>query len=72
MTGAEALYADLGHFGRTAIRTAGSRWCSVAAAELSGQGALLLINPAAADNPFYRLVPAWGVVPMVVLATAAP
>ncbi len=72
VTGAEALYADLGHFGRTAIRTA---WFTLVFPSLLlnylGQGALLLINPAAADNPFYRLVPAWGVVPMVVLATAA-
>jgi KUP system potassium uptake protein len=72
VTGAEALYADLGHFGRRAIRIA---WFSLVFPSLMlnylGQGALLLTNPAAADNPFYRLVPAWGVVPMVVLATAA-
>jgi KUP system potassium uptake protein len=72
VTGAEALYADLGHFGKRAIRTA---WFVLVFPSLLlnylGQGALLLTNTAAADNPFYRLVPAWGVVPMVVLATAA-
>jgi KUP system potassium uptake protein len=72
VTGAEALYADLGHFGKRAIRTA---WFTLVFPALLlnylGQGALLLTNTSAADNPFYRLVPAWGVVPMVVLATAA-
>jgi KUP system potassium uptake protein len=72
VTGAEALYADLGHFGKRAIRTA---WFSLVFPALLlnylGQGALLLTNASAADNPFYRLVPAWGVVPMVVLATVA-
>ena len=72
VTGAEALYADLGHFGRRAIRIA---WFALVFPSLMlnylGQGALLLTNAAAADNPFYRLVPVWGVVPMVVLATAA-
>ena len=72
VTGAEALYADLGHFGKRAIRTA---WFSLVFPSLLlnylGQGALLLTNTGAADNPFYRLVPSWGVVPMVVLATAA-
>jgi KUP system potassium uptake protein len=72
VTGAEALYADLGHFGKRAIRVA---WFSLVFPSLLlnylGQGALLLADRAAADNPFYRLVPAWGVVPMVVLATAA-
>ena len=72
VTGAEALYADLGHFGPRPIRIA---WFSLVFPSLLlnylGQGALLLTNSAAADNPFYRLVPAWGVIPMVVLATAA-
>jgi len=72
VTGAEALYADLGHFGTRPIRVA---WFSLVFPSLLlnylGQGALLLTNSAAADNPFYRLVPAWGVIPMVVLATAA-
>jgi KUP system potassium uptake protein len=72
VTGAEALYADLGHFGKRAIRAA---WFSLVFPSLLlnylGQGALLLTDRAAADNPFYRLLPAWGVVPMVVLATTA-
>ncbi len=72
VTGAEALYADLGHFGKRAIRTA---WFALVFPSLLlnylGQGALLLADPAAVDNPFYRLVPTWGVVPMVALATAA-
>jgi KUP system potassium uptake protein len=72
VTGAEALYADLGHFGKRAIRSA---WFALVFPSLLfnylGQGALLLSNPNAADNPFYRLVPGWGVVPMVILATAA-
>jgi KUP system potassium uptake protein len=72
VTGVEALYADLGHFGKRAIRTA---WFSLVFPSLLlnylGQGALLLTNSSAADNPFYRLVPQWGVVPMVVLATSA-
>jgi KUP system potassium uptake protein len=72
VTGAEALYADLGHFGKRAIRSA---WFSLVFPSLLfnylGQGALLLSDPNAVDNPFYRLVPGWGVVPMVVLATAA-
>jgi KUP system potassium uptake protein len=72
VTGAEALYADLGHFGKRAIRSA---WFSLVFPSLLlnylGQGALLLSDPASVDNPFYRLLPAWGVVPMVILATAA-
>jgi KUP system potassium uptake protein len=72
VTGAEALYADLGHFGTRPIRVA---WFSLVFPSLLlnylGQGGLLLSNSAAADNPFYRLVPVWGVIPMVVLATAA-
>ncbi|HUN90717.1 MAG TPA: potassium transporter Kup [Burkholderiaceae bacterium] len=72
VTGAEALYADLGHFGKRAIRTA---WFALVfpalLLEYLGQGALLLTNPAAVDNPFYRQVPDWGVIPLVVLATAA-
>jgi KUP system potassium uptake protein len=72
VTGAEALYADLGHFGKRAIRIA---WFSLVFPSLLlnylGQGALLLTNSAAADNPFYRLVPPWGVIPMVILATTA-
>ena len=71
-TGAEALYADLGHFGRKPIQTA---WLFLVQPALIlnyfGQGALLLSNPAAMENPFYRLYPDWALIPMVVLATAA-
>lgn len=72
VTGGEALYADLGHFGRKPIHTA---WLCLVLPSLFinyfGQGALVLANPAAIENPFYRLVPEMLVLPMVVLATAA-
>ena len=72
VTGAEALYADMGHFGRSPIRRA---WfIGVLPALLlnyMGQGALLLAHPSYVDNPFYRAVPSWGRLPMVVLATVA-
>lgn len=72
VTGAEALYADLGHFGKRPIQAA---WLVVVLPALAlnylGQGALLIANPAAIDNPFFRMVPDWGLAPMVVLATAA-
>jgi KUP system potassium uptake protein len=72
VTGSEALYADLGHFGRGPIRTA---WLFVALPALTinylGQGALILANPAAVENPFFLLYPQWALIPMVVLATAA-
>ncbi len=72
VTGGEALYADLGHFGRRPIRLG---WFGLALPALLlnyfGQGALLLEDPAAAANPFYRLAPAWGLLPLVGLATAA-
>ncbi len=72
VTGAEALYADLGHFGRRPIRLG---WFLVAFPCLLlnylGQGALLLSDPAAVENPFFHLVPRWGLYPMVGLATAA-
>jgi KUP system potassium uptake protein len=72
VTGAEALYADMGHFGARAIRIA---WFAVAAPALVlnyfGQGALLITNPAAIDNPFYLAYPEWALYPMVMLATAA-
>ena len=72
VTGSEALYADLGHFGRGPIRTA---WLFVALPALTinylGQGALVLANPAAIENPFFLLYPHWALIPMVFLATAA-
>ena len=72
VTGAEALYADMGHFGKRAIRIA---WFGIAAPGLVlnyfGQGALLIAQPTALENPFYLAYPAWALYPMVVLATAA-
>jgi KUP system potassium uptake protein len=72
VTGGEALYADLGHFGRHPIRVA---WFGLVFPSLllnyMGQGALLLQQPDARENPFYRMVPEWGIYPMVVLSTAA-
>ena len=72
VTGAEALYADLGHFGRGPIQTA---WLTVALPALTlnylGQGALLLESPKAIENPFFLLYPDWAWLPMVGLATAA-
>ena len=72
VTGAEALYADLGHFGKKPIRLA---WFTVVMPALTlnyfGQGALLLKNPAAVKNPFYMMAPDWALVPLVVLATMA-
>lgn len=72
VTGGEALYADMGHFGRRPIRLA---WFLVALPALTlnylGQGALLLKEPGAISNPFYLLAPKWAILPMVILATAA-
>ncbi|MEJ5992014.1 potassium transporter Kup [Ramlibacter sp. PS3R-8] len=72
VTGAEALYADLGHFGKKPIRLA---WFSVVMPALTlnyfGQGALLLARPEAVKNPFYMMAPDWALVPLVVLATMA-
>lgn len=72
VTGAEALYADLGHFGKKPIRLA---WFAVVMPSLVlnyfGQGALLLNNPAAVVNPFYLMAPEWALVPLVLLATMA-
>jgi len=72
ITGAEALYADMGHFGKRAIRIA---WFSMVAPALVlnyfGQGALLIDNPGALENPFYLAFPQWALYPMVGLATAA-
>jgi KUP system potassium uptake protein len=72
VTGAEALYADMGHFGRAPIRLAWL-WLVLPAllANYYGQGALLLADPGAIDNPFFRLAPAWALYPMVALATMA-
>ena len=72
LTGTEALYADMGHFGRRAIKCG---WFYVAMPGLLlnyfGQGALLLQQPDAIENPFYRLAPSWALYPMVAMATAA-
>ena len=72
VTGAEALYADLGHFGKKPIRLA---WFTVVMPSLVlnyfGQGALLLKNPAAVKNPFYMMAPDWALIPLLVLATLA-
>ena len=72
VTGAEALYADMGHFGAHPIRRA---WFAVVFPGLLlnylGEGALLLVNPEAARNPFYMLAPSWAVLPLVGLATMA-
>jgi KUP system potassium uptake protein len=72
ITGGEALYADMGHFGRFPIRLA---WFAVVLPALVlnyfGQGALILGNRAAIENPFFRMVPDWGLFPLVLLSTAA-
>ncbi len=72
VTGAEALYADMGHFGRKPVQLA---WFGLVLPGLIlnyyGQGALLLVNPQAIANPFYLMAPTWALLPMVVLATAA-
>jgi KUP system potassium uptake protein len=71
-TGAEALYADMGHFGKRPIRLA---WFAVAFPGLAlnylGQGALLLSNPSAISNPFYQQLDAWSIYPLVALSTVA-
>jgi KUP system potassium uptake protein len=72
ITGAEALYADMGHFGRKPISRA---WFFVVFPALTlnymGQGSLILGDPSAIDNPFFLLIPHWGRIPMVILATVA-
>ena len=72
VTGAEALYADMGHFGKFPIRLA---WFALVMPALVinyfGQGALVMLDPKAAENPFFLMTPEWALVPMVVLATAA-
>jgi KUP system potassium uptake protein len=71
-TGTESLYADMGHFGKWPIRVG---WFAVVLPALVlnyfGQGALLIANPAAAENPFYHAFPGWALYPMVALATLA-
>ncbi|MBV9592332.1 MAG: potassium transporter Kup [Actinobacteria bacterium] len=72
ITGAEALYADMGHFGRPPIRRA---WFMIVFPSLVlqylGQSALILHRPSAISNPFFLMLPSWGRIPMIVLATAA-
>lgn len=72
VTGGEALYADMGHFGVRPIRLV---WFALVLPALLlnyfGQGALLLNDPTAAISPFYRLAPSWGLFPLIILATAA-
>ncbi len=72
VSGGEALYADMGHFGRKPITFC---WYALVMPGLLlsylGQGAVLIRDPTAIGNPFFALVPAWGIVPMVILATAA-
>ena len=72
VTGAEALYADMGHFGRRPIRVT---WFTIVMPALTlnyfGQGALLLRDASAVKNPFFMMAPAWALVPMVLLATMA-
>jgi KUP system potassium uptake protein len=72
VTGGEALYADMGHFGRRPIRLA---WFALVLPALMlnyfGQGALLLVNPRAASQPFYLMAPSWALLPLVALATMA-
>ena len=72
VTGGEALYADMGHFGRIPIQLAWNFFVLPALAlNYLGQGALVLTSPSAASNPFYLLAPAWALCPMVLLATMA-
>src|SRR3546814_18232886 len=70
VTGAETLYADMGHFGRKAV---GLSWLTLAYPCLMlnymGQGALLLGTPAAVENPFYLMAPEWARLPLVFIAT---
>lgn len=72
VTGGEALYADMGHFGKKPIRLA---WFAIVMPCLTlnyfGQGALLLAEPEAVKNPFFNMAPDWALIPLVVLATAA-
>ena len=72
VTGAEALYADMGHFGRRPIQFAwfGFVWPALLL-NYFGQGALLMSDPVAARSPFYLMAPSWALYPMIALATAA-
>ncbi|HMK15201.1 MAG TPA: potassium transporter Kup [Burkholderiales bacterium] len=72
VTGAEALYADMGHFGKSAVRQAWF-WLVFPSLALNyfGQGALLIANPKALENPFYLMFPEWALYPMVILSTVA-
>ena len=72
VTGAEALYADMGHFGKRPIRLAWF-WVVMPSLVLNyfGQGALLIANPGALKNPFYLMAPEWALVPLLILAAAA-
>src|SRR6202043_2955705 len=72
VTGAEALYADMGHFGRTPIRRAWF-WLVFPALTLNylAQGSLILRSPSAVANPFFLLLPRWAQMPMVLLATVS-
>jgi KUP system potassium uptake protein len=71
VTGGEALYADMGHFGRTPIRIG---WISIVFPGLVlnylGQGAFVIANPEVIDNPFYKMAPDWALIPLLILATA--
>jgi KUP system potassium uptake protein len=72
VTGAEALYADMGHFGRFPIQIAWTFFVLPALLlNYLGQGALILSRPEAIDNPFFLLAPAWGLLPLVILSTVA-
>jgi KUP system potassium uptake protein len=70
VTGGEALYADMGHFGKSPIRLA---WCSVALPALAlnylGQGAFIIAHPSEVSNPFFLMFPSWALIPLVLLAT---
>src|SRR6202012_627688 len=72
VTGAEALYADMGHFGRRPIQAA---WLFLVLPALMlnypGQGAMIIADPKAVENPFYLLAPGWALLPLVLLSTAA-
>ncbi|MFM7784414.1 MAG: potassium transporter Kup, partial [Gammaproteobacteria bacterium] len=72
LTGAEALYADMGHFGKGPIRVAWLGFVSPALIlNYFGQGALVLANPEYLENPLYRMVPAWALLPLIILAAMA-